>query len=90
MLVIRAIDDGPAGEAGLRGGNEQATLEGEEVTLGGDVITSIDGAAVTDMHDLISYLVENTRPGDVVELGVVHRNGETGTVTVTLGTRPGG
>lgn len=88
VLVIRAIADGPASEAGIEGGDEEVTLEGEEVTLGGDVITSVGGVTVTDMHDLISYLVENTRPGDTIEFGVVHRDGETGTFTVTLGTRP--
>ena len=40
------------------------------------------------MHDLISYLVENNRPGDEIELDVLHSNGETETITVTLGTRP--
>ncbi|MDE2899966.1 MAG: trypsin-like peptidase domain-containing protein [Chloroflexota bacterium] len=88
VLVVRAIEEGPASEAGLRGGDEEVTLEGDEVTLGGDVITSVDGATVTDMHDLISYLVENTRPGDVIDINVLHSDGEKGTFTITLGTRP--
>ncbi len=88
VLVVRAIDEGPASEAGLKGGDEEVTLEGDEVTLGGDVITSVDGLTVADMHDLISYLVENTRPGDVIEINVLHSDGEQGTFTITLGTRP--
>ena len=88
VLIVKAIEDGPAEEAGIKGGEEEVTIEGEDVTLGGDVITAINGIAVRKMHDLISYLVENNRPGDEIELDVLHSNGETETITVTLGTRP--
>jgi S1-C subfamily serine protease len=40
------------------------------------------------MDDLITYLVEKTRPGDQVSLGLIRSGGETGNVTVTLGSRP--
>ena len=88
VLIVKAIEDGPAEEAGVKGGEEEVTIDGEDVVLGGDVITAINGIAVRKMHDLISYLVENTRPGDEIELDVLHSNGETETITVTLGTRP--
>ena len=88
VLVVRAIDDGPASEAGLKGGDEEVTLEGEEVTLGGDVILAINGEVVKDMHALISYLVEHTRPDDDIELNILRSNGERETISVTLGTRP--
>ena len=88
VLIVKAIEDGPAEGAGIKGGEEEVTIEGEDVTLGGDVITAINGIAVRKMHDLISYLVENNRPGDEIELDVLHSNGETETITVTLGTRP--
>lgn len=88
VLIIGVTDDGPAGEAGLNGGDEEVTIEGQDFTLGGDVITAINGEEVREMHDLISYLVENTRPGDEVEMDVLHPDGEEETITVTLGTRP--
>ena len=88
VLIVKAIEDGPAEEAGVKGGEEEVTIDGEDVVLGGDVITAINGIAVRKMHDLISYLVENTRPGDEIELDVLHSDGETETITVTLGTRP--
>ncbi len=40
------------------------------------------------MDDLISYLVEETRPGDEVTLDVIRPDGEKETVTVTLRARP--
>ena len=88
VLVIRAIDDGPASEAGLKGGDEEVTLDGEDLTLGGDVILAVNGEVVKDMHDLISYLVEHTRPDDEIELNILRSNGEKETISVTLGTRP--
>ena len=88
VLIVKAIEDGPAEGAGIKGGEEEVTIEGEDVTLGGDVIMAINGEPVKEMHDLISYLVEHTRPGGDIELDVLHSNGETETITVTLGIRP--
>ena len=58
------------------------------MTLGGDVILAINGEVVKDMHALISYLVEHTRPDDDIELNILRSNGERETISVTLGTRP--
>ena len=88
VLIVKAIEDGPAEGAGIKGGEEEVTIEGEDIVLGGDVIMAINGEPVKEMHDLISYLGEHTRPGDDIELDVLHSNGETETITVTLGTRP--
>lgn len=88
VLIIRAIENGPASEAGLNGGEEEVTLEGEDVLLGGDVIVAVNEVGINKMHDLISYLVEHTRPGDVIELDILHSDGETETKSLTLGTRP--
>ena len=41
------------------------------------------------MDDLIAYLVEETQPGDEVSLEVIRPDGETETIDVTLGVRPG-
>ena len=88
VLIVKAIEDGPVEGAGIKGGEEEVTIEGEDIVLGGDVIMAINGEPVKEMHDLISYLVEHARPGDDIELDVLHSNGETETITVTLGTRP--
>ena len=53
---------------------------------GGDLITAIDGNAVTGMDDVIS-VVNEKQPGDEVELSLANGNRKR-TVTVTLGDRP--
>ena len=52
----------------------------------GDVITAIDGTAVTTADDLTAKISAH-RPGDKVTLSVT-RNGSTLKLDVTLGTRP--
>lgn len=87
-LVIAVNRAGPADKAGLQGSDEQASVDGAEVQVGGDVIVGIDGQTVEGMDDLIAFLTEQARPGDKVELQVVRANGDEETLSVTLGTRP--
>jgi 2-alkenal reductase len=88
VLIISVAQSGPAAEAGLRSSREVLTVAGREYPYGGDIITAIQGVTVTDMGDLITYLVENTRPGDQVTFGLLRSGGERGNVSVTLGARP--
>ena len=39
------------------------TIDGQTTTVGGDVITAIDGEPVHDMSDLIAYLGSRTVAG---------------------------
>jgi S1-C subfamily serine protease len=85
-LVQSVTSGSPAERAGIRGGNISADLNGSPLELGGDIITSIDGKAVTTSDDLASELASR-KPGDKVSIGL-RRGGMVKTVQVTLGTRP--
>lgn len=87
-LVVDVVKDGPADKAGLKGSDKTLKVAGEEFQLGGDVIIGINNRPVEDMDDLITYLIEETRPGDEVTLEVIRPNGEHETVKVTLEARP--
>jgi serine protease Do len=54
---------------------------------GGDLITAIDGNPVRQFSDLLSYLINETSPGDQVTLTVL-RNGQQMDIAVTLQPRP--
>ena len=69
---------------GLKGGNTQASILGSTVTLGGDIITAINGVRITNTDDLLSYLEEHTLPGQTAQFTIV-RSGQTQTITVTIG-----
>jgi S1-C subfamily serine protease len=86
VLVQSVTPGGPAARAGLRGGNVQSDLNGQQIQLGGDVITAIDGHAISTMDDLVSR-VDAKKPGQSVTLGIL-RSGKRRTITVTLATRP--
>ncbi len=88
-LVITVREDGPAGEGGLAGSDRTEVVNGIQYSLGGDTITGIDGNSVRDMTDLIVYLTNNTRPGDEIMLDVIHSDGSSEEIPITLGTRPG-
>lgn len=82
--VSSVIEGGPAEQAGLLG--DSASL-GDAFRGDGDLITAIDGRPVRVFSDLLSYLVNHTRPGQTVTLTVL-RSGQTVDVPVVLGERP--
>ncbi len=90
ILVQTTFQNGPAGQAGLRGGDREMEVEGilRVVRVGGDIIVGIDGQPLGGMDDLISYL-ETRRVGDRVVLTVV-RGDQEREITVTLKERPDG
>jgi S1-C subfamily serine protease len=87
VLINEVVKDGPADKAGVEGGDTEATIEGAQVTLGGDIITEIDGKPIGSMEDVINA-VNSAQPGEKMELTLLRGDNETKHVTVTLGTRP--
>ena len=86
VIVQSVVKGGPADKAGIEGGNTSATIDGAEVSLGGDIITEVDGKKVVGMEALVE-IVNEAQPGEELELTIL-RDGETKTATVTLGDRP--
>ena len=90
IYVAEVIPGGPSEEAGILGGSETITDEnGLEFAAGGDIITAVDGMPVQRFEDLVSFLVTEASPGQVITL-TVQREGETLEIPVTLGERPSG
>jgi len=85
-LVETVRQGGPAYDAGLRGGDINATLNGESIQLGGDIITAVDGKEIASNEDLTAAIA-NHKPNDRVKLSIM-RDGKPKTVEVTLGDRP--
>jgi S1-C subfamily serine protease len=88
VLVESVVSGGPLAAAGVRGGTNTVTVEGQSYRVGGDIITSVNGAKIVDMDALASYLEENAVAGQTVQLGIV-RGGVQMTVPVVLGSLPG-
>jgi S1-C subfamily serine protease len=86
VLVEQVLNGGPADDAGIKGATGQATIGGQTVPVGGDIITKVDGEEVTSMEDVISA-VNAHQPGDELTL-TVRRDGQEQDITVKLGDRP--
>ena len=86
-LVEQVSAGGPAAIAALQASNTTVTINGVQGTVGGDIITAIDGQTINSMSDIIAYLAIHTQVGQTVTLTIM-RNGQTQTVQATLGTRP--
>ncbi|MCY3833773.1 MAG: trypsin-like peptidase domain-containing protein [Chloroflexi bacterium] len=71
-VLLRGVSEGsPAHLAGLRGGSAQTEVRGKTVCADGDLIVAINGYYFDDLDALVTYLVQNTRPGDEVDLVVI-------------------
>ncbi len=87
-LVSEVVDDGPADQAGLKGGTREVTVEGFRIIVGGDVIIGVDGRTVNDFYDLVVYLERTKAPGNTIMLTVLRDNNVLD-LDLVLGVRPG-
>jgi serine protease Do len=83
VLVVQIRAGSAADEAGLRGSDRTLLSNGQQVMLGGDVITAVDGQAISDISDL-QVIIAQAKPGDKLELTIL-RDGKEMDMTVTLG-----
>jgi len=86
VLVTEVVQDSPANEAGLLGGQESIDINGQSVQVGGDIIVAADDQPVAGMEDLLAFL-QGSAPDQEVTLTLV-RDGQEVTADVTLGERP--
>jgi len=85
-LVGSVTRGGPAEKAGLRGSTQPATIDGQSVNVGGDVIIAFNGTPVKTFDDLVAYLAR-LDVNQTVTLTIL-RDGKEQTIQVTLAARP--
>jgi putative serine protease PepD len=85
VYVTYVAPEGPAAAAGVQGAfeGEQEAAQSPELVPGGDVITAVDGEAVTSVEELAGYLDSSKEAGDTVEVTIIRDGGEQ-TIEVTL------
>jgi S1-C subfamily serine protease len=85
-LVEQVSPGSPAAKAGIRGGSNTVTVQGEQFIIGGDVIVKADNTEIQTADDLIAFL-GTKKPGDTITV-TVERGGKTQDLSVTLAERP--
>jgi len=86
-LITQVTPFSPADEAGLIGGNQQIRIIDKMIPIGGDIIIGIDGNRVINGDYFMSYLEENTSPGQIVDIKIIRENQELN-ISVKLESRP--
>lgn len=86
VLVVEVAANSPASDAGLKGSTETITVNGQDIQIGGDVITKINDASISGIQNLRTELGKYS-PGDEVTLTIL-RDGKEMQVKVTLAERP--
>ncbi|AIC17062.1 S1C family serine protease [Nitrososphaera viennensis] len=86
VLVTEVTAGGPAQKAGIQG--TAFDRLGNNIRRAGDIVTAVDGHEVKRMEDIIAYLEQHTRPGDVVTLDL-NRAGQHVQAHVHIEARPG-
>jgi S1-C subfamily serine protease len=86
-LITQITAGGPAENASLQSGTQQALVAGEYVTIGGDIITAIDQTRITNFDNLSTYLEEHTTPQQTINITII-RNSQTMTIAIELAARP--
>lgn len=85
-LIVSIEKDSPADIAGLQGGDRSLEIDGEQVMIGGDIITALDGKPVESVTDLRNSILRAS-PGDEIKLTIL-RDGSEKEVDVKLAERP--
>lgn len=86
-MIAEVTNNGPADQAGLKGGTRQIQVSGNQIVAGGDIIIAFEGTRIRNTDDLSTFLEENTLPGQTIDVTVV-REGGTMTLQLKVGTRP--
>lgn len=69
LLLVRV--GGPLARAGVRGARRQALLGNRRIYTGGDILSEIEGRAVTSYDDLQTFLETGYKVGDEVTVKVM-------------------
>ncbi|MCD6291498.1 MAG: PDZ domain-containing protein, partial [Anaerolineae bacterium] len=85
VLVEQVVNGSPADKAGLHGSYKPVIVNGQQLLVGGDIITAVDGQPVTGVEELRSIL-QQYHPGQKATLTIV-RDGKQVDITVMLGER---
>lgn len=83
--VTTVTPNSPADRAGFRGGTEESDIF--NLYSGGDLIIAVDGRPIMIFSDLLSYLIQEKSPGDIVTFTILRGEQEI-QLELTLGKRP--
>ncbi len=85
-LVLSIVKGSPAEKGGLRSGTKSFSLNGQEMLIGGDVITAVDSTPVINMQ-VLATIIGTYKPGTTIKLSIIRENKDL-TLDITLAEKP--
>lgn len=83
LLIVQLYQDSPLEQAGARGAQQETVVGNQQVYVGGDILTAIDGNAVETLDGMETLLEDNYTVGDEVTVTLI-RDGQQIDLTVEL------
>lgn len=68
VLLVQFLSNSPLEAAGVQGAQQEVIVQNQQVYTGGDIITAIDGKAVTSWDEIDTLLENNYHVGDTVKV----------------------
>ncbi len=85
--MVEVVEPGSrADKAGLKGGQLELTIGGQEFLMGGDIITRVNGVAITEPETMVDAL-RAIKVGSDISL-TIFRDGEEHTIDYAVMERP--
>jgi len=86
FLIMEVVPGGPADKAGLQAGDRNATIDGGNIAVGGDVVVAINGEKIRGISDVLLFLAREAEVGETVDITII-RDSEKMEVPLTLQSR---
>jgi S1-C subfamily serine protease len=86
VLITGVKSGSPADKAGFKAGTSSFVLNGQTITIGGDIIIAVDNQPIATTDDLRTFMA-SAQPDQVVKVTIL-RAGSTQEVSVTLAALP--
>lgn len=87
LLLVQLYQGSPLAQAGVLGAQQETILGNRRVYIGGDILLAIDGASMTQVGELETYLEDHYRVGDQVTVTLM-RDGRQFDLVVELVEEP--
>lgn len=87
LLLVQVFKDSPLAQAQVQGAQSEIYVGNQRVYVGGDILLRIDSVSITSLEQMETFLEDNYRVGETVELTMM-RAGEEYTISVPLAEEP--
>ena len=86
-LIVSVMNNSPAAKVDLRGATHEVEIYSQITPVGGDIILAINNTRMIKGDDISTYLEENTRPNQTINI-TVERGGSEVLISLILEPRP--